>query len=549
MNYLIRQLLFCVGLLLFGMIFLKCSDSNSTNIANIGEFAVSQDEFVARYEDFILSTGVKDSPIAREQILNHMVNEILLAKLDKTDHILNSPEYKNSTDLIWKELLLAYYKEKEIYEKLEITDQELREAFLKVNEKVSARHLYAGTIEDANKLYDQVKSGMTFEQLAPLVFEDKELSQNGGYLGYFSWGDMDPSFEEAAYSMKVGEVSRPVQTAYGYSIIIVEDRVRNPILTESEFQRKKNSLRRLLGLSKVELHERDFLNKIVDNLSIEIKESSLKNLISLQNKSAEEINAGQDDVIVTYSGGSLTINDALESLRNLAESSKKRINSELALKAALKGLVIQQWLLNDAKKKEYDQVEAFVGKYDQWALGELIRLKKSDLEKSIQIPDSAVEKYYDEHKDEFMSDEKINVQEILVTTDVMADSISILLKQGEDFAKLAKKYTIRNWAAENDGILGLSSISRFGYFKKYLKGVPLMKVIGPIAVDEFYVIARIIQRESPQQLKISEVANVIVETLRQEQKRDYFNEYIKELRQKYPVEIMQDKLFNLKISA
>ena len=41
---------------------------------------ITKQDFIDRYERFLISTGVKDSPIAREQILNHMVNEILLAK-------------------------------------------------------------------------------------------------------------------------------------------------------------------------------------------------------------------------------------------------------------------------------------------------------------------------------------------------------------------------------------------------------------------------------------------------------------------------------------
>ena len=269
-----NSILKSVVFVLFVILLQNCSNDHSKNFASVGKYSISQEEFFERYQKFLESTGVKDSPIVRKQILNHMVNEILLAKLDNTEEIQKSEKFNNAKELIRKELLLAYYKEKEIYEKIEISDKELREAFVKVNQKVSARHLFARTLEEANKLYEQVYSGMTFEQLAPIVFEDKELSQNGGYLGYFTWGDMDPAFEEAAYSMKIGEISKPVQTQYGYSIIKVEDRIRNPILTESEFQRKKNSLRRLLGISKVKLAERDFLNNLVNKLSIEIEDNS-----------------------------------------------------------------------------------------------------------------------------------------------------------------------------------------------------------------------------------------------------------------------------------
>ena len=117
----------------------QCSTNDTYDIiAKAGNYNITKQDFIDRYERFLISTGVKDSPIAREQILNHMVNEILLAKLDKNDHLINSLEFENTKELIWKELLLAYYKKKEIYGKISITDNELREAFVKVNQKVSA---------------------------------------------------------------------------------------------------------------------------------------------------------------------------------------------------------------------------------------------------------------------------------------------------------------------------------------------------------------------------------------------------------------------------
>ena len=328
----------------------QCSTNDTDDvIARAGNYNITKQDFIERYERFLISTGVKDSPIAREQILNHMVNELLLAKLDKNDHIINSPEFENAKELIWKELLLAYYKEKEIYGKINITDNELRESFVKVNLKVSARHLFARTLDEANKLYDQVKSGLTFEQLAPLVFEDVNLSQNGGYLGYFTWGDMDPSFEEAAYSLKIGEISKPVRTAYGYSIIKVEDRIQNPILTESEFNRKKNSLRRLLSINKIKKSEKAYLNSILNNLAIEFEENSIRKLLKFtefSNRTAEKDNLlNNDATLLKYNSGSLLIKDGLNQLQKLTLSNRKRINSEKMLRAALEGLVLQQWLI------------------------------------------------------------------------------------------------------------------------------------------------------------------------------------------------------------
>src|SRR5690606_30099620 len=161
---------------------------------------------------------------------------------DDNTKIFNTAAYQNELEWNKKQAVISFLKDREVYAKINVNDQETREAFMKVNERIAARHLFAETEEEADNLYTRLLSGSTFDELASEVFTDEILKNNGGYLGYFTWGDMDPAFEEAAYQLKVGEISKPVKTKYGYSIIKVEDRVKHPLLTEYEYQQKKRHL-------------------------------------------------------------------------------------------------------------------------------------------------------------------------------------------------------------------------------------------------------------------------------------------------------------------
>ena len=88
---------------------------------------------------------------------------------------------------------------------------------------VKASHILVKTEDEALKLKEEISNGKDFAQAA------KEVSlcpskQNGGDLGYFTKNQMVKEFEDAAFSMKIGEVSNPVKTQFGYHLIYLTDK-------------------------------------------------------------------------------------------------------------------------------------------------------------------------------------------------------------------------------------------------------------------------------------------------------------------------------------
>ena len=89
--------------------------------------------------------------------------------------------------------------------------------------EIKASHILVQTEEDANKIYYEIKSGISFAKAA------KEYSlcpsgYNGGDLGYFGRGMMVKPFEDAAFDLEVGEISKPVQTQFGWHLILLTDK-------------------------------------------------------------------------------------------------------------------------------------------------------------------------------------------------------------------------------------------------------------------------------------------------------------------------------------
>lgn len=101
---------------------------------------------------------------------------------------------------------------------------EQNKAYLDQKEQVKARHILVETEEQAKEIKGKIASGENFEELAKEYSMDDLSKELGGDLGFFGRGEMVPSFEEAAFSLDIGEVSNPIKSNYGYHIIMVDDK-------------------------------------------------------------------------------------------------------------------------------------------------------------------------------------------------------------------------------------------------------------------------------------------------------------------------------------
>lgn len=90
--------------------------------------------------------------------------------------------------------------------------------------EVRASHILVNSSYQANQIRQDILDGKgSFESYAE-IYSKCPSGRSGGDLGYFKKGQMVPQFEIAAFSLPVGELSRPIWTPFGWHIIKVTDR-------------------------------------------------------------------------------------------------------------------------------------------------------------------------------------------------------------------------------------------------------------------------------------------------------------------------------------
>ena len=126
---------------------------------------------------------------------------------------------------------------------LTILKRKLSEAFgdeaPKTGEQVKARHILVGDEDAARKVVDRLKAGEEFDALAAELSTDGSNKDKGGDLGWFGRGTMVTPFEDAAFSLPVGQISEPVKTQFGVHVIRVDEKDATKPLEESQAQRAK----------------------------------------------------------------------------------------------------------------------------------------------------------------------------------------------------------------------------------------------------------------------------------------------------------------------
>ena len=89
--------------------------------------------------------------------------------------------------------------------------------------QIRASHILVSTLDKAREIRTELENGKSFEELAEKHSECPS-GKEGGDLGFFSKGQMVKEFEDAAFSLDIGEISEPVKTQFGYHIIKLKEK-------------------------------------------------------------------------------------------------------------------------------------------------------------------------------------------------------------------------------------------------------------------------------------------------------------------------------------
>ncbi|MBE0498381.1 MAG: peptidyl-prolyl cis-trans isomerase [Campylobacterales bacterium] len=174
-----------------------------------------------------------------QRVIDGLISQELIYADAKKEGVLEAAEYKQELAKVMERVevqLASKVWEKRQFDKVKVNEKDIKAYYsahpeeFSEQEKVRASHILVKTESEAKdviKELSSLKGAALITQFAE-VAKSKSTGPSapkGGDLGFFGEGQMVPSFNEAAFAMKKGEMTKtPVKSQFGYHVILVTDK-------------------------------------------------------------------------------------------------------------------------------------------------------------------------------------------------------------------------------------------------------------------------------------------------------------------------------------
>ncbi|MFB7351045.1 peptidylprolyl isomerase [Bacillus thuringiensis] len=190
----------------------------------------------------------------------------------------------NNEEQLKDVIKLDKLKQKLALEHLKIQDKDFKALYEQKKPEIRVSHILVSDETLAKDIKSKIDSGEDFGSLAKEFSQDIATKEKGGDIGYFKEGDMVQAFQDAARKLKVGEVSQPVKTDFGYHVIKLLDEKKLPSFEQMKPQLQSELISNKMDQAKINAE----IQKLLDKDNIKIGEEKLKDMYKITNQSKEK---------------------------------------------------------------------------------------------------------------------------------------------------------------------------------------------------------------------------------------------------------------------
>ena len=440
-----------------------------------------------------------------------------------------------------------------------VKEKDIRDFYAKSDIKISARKidLYVDAkadsaeetarLEEAQSLVQKIKDGEPFSRLARQHSDDRKTARKGGEMAPIWYRLTNDPIVEAAFSMKKGEVSDPIRVRSGYTILIVDDiQEENKRTYDEAYEGMKKYI---LDTRSEETNERarayvDTLwsqqnatwnDEVIDTLTTLFRGwKNGKNQLVLIDSLEVLPDEFKARMIFTSNEQNFSVSDLLDHYKKkLTQYNRLAMENKSSFKRVLLTELRFRLLEDQAIRDRLDLDKVVIQQIKEKIDAELIKRKRNEIQGEVNPTEEELKAYYEENKaDKYITKKKVQIQEILVRSEDLANELLQRIEAGEDFGTLAEKYTLRRGHKEKKGLI--KPFFRGGLGKQGEKAFEMSvgEIAGPVPThDHKQAIIKLVDVIEPELKPYSSVSRSVrqqyIKEILDERMADWVDEQVK----------------------
>lgn len=573
---------FRIALILFTSVTsLVLSQNEDRIVAEIGDKAIYESEFIERYElTPSFNKQLKDRETALKfNFVYTLIAEKLWANEAENLGVDLRPDVVTAINSMEKMYVRDALYRKEILDKISISEEEIIDGTIRNANTLYLNFIFSKDEDAIFKLHELLKQGIPFDTVVSARPEKNEQLEPIEIV----FGQMEKSIEDSVYNLNLEEFTSPLLTIDGWYIFYLADKKEQLFTSAKEKEDALAAVKKIIRKRKeLELYnrfyEKFFSGKRVDtnaqlfeelyslllnNFKRKFEETSTPDerklfhldafdVIDIENKLGNE---KLTKTFLTFPERTVTLKSFIRDIAFEGIQSEKVPDKifRLQFDGRVKKYIEQELLSDAGYKRGIHLLPEVQNSVKMWRSNYLQQALQNQFIDSVVVSDSAVLEYYQSIYTSEKIPMQVNIVEVLTDSLEIVDHVISELEKGVPIRELASKFTKREWTKENSGEFGFFPVNTYGEIGMIASRMEIGEIFGPLNLKEGYSIFQLIGKEERKIVLPSKTFEEVKESLRRElAEKEAWNKIINktvDLANKYRFKINADVLKSIEVTS
>ena len=547
---------------------------DKTIVARVGDTKITARDFRISYElaPVTPKKTYNNNVDKKSAHLQSLIEKKLLTIAGLEDSLDKEEDVQRLLRWYEKEAVIRELYRQQISNRVEVTEDEVREGYLLLNERLLLRQILLPSESEAEELYRRSQNGETFEQLATDLADSEAELNRLLTAREFTWGELDANLETAVFGLNHNELSAPIKTRSGYHLVQLVDRKHNLILTEYGYQERQHYVETIIRRRKEAKLAREYAVSIMEKLYpravgpvlLELTKTA-QEAVRIENpeypippylqvkKVGPYIGDLLDEELVLFNGGSWTVGEFLAHVEQAHPKSRPDLTNPGTLQINLALMVRDEFLAQEGYERHLEKSRAVQDEVERLKEEIVAMRMRNRLIDTVQVSKIEINDFFFQNIDRYQKPEMVNIREIMVRDHKLADSLWTAIQNGENMSTLVRQFSVRKWAAKKGGELGYFARGAFGEVGKTAFDMQVGELTGPVPVkmDSFivgYSVFKVIGRRPHETPMLQNIYESVAKDALEQKKQKVLKSFLDGVKEKHPVSLDESVLSSIRTS-